>query len=268
MSAGQQSPSTPRRRGVRVVLIGLNTLLALSCLAIAVLGDLPWQAKLVVGLLGLLWLTWLPLAWRAWSPRSQDARPDPARVRTADGASIVDLDPAPVRGGLWVTSGLAAVALLATTLGVADGDVGASLVLGVPFLVIFTLPALDLLLAVRRGASVALSPSEVRVRGWRAESRLAWGDVAGVDVDSVDGRAHYRVRGLASGQSWAGRHLPRAWPTKDPLRLGEVLVPVEAVGGHGPLLFRTIQRAAQDPAARSRLGTEGGTAMLVDPTLT
>lgn len=267
MNAGEPSSGTLRRRGTQLLLLGTNALLAVGCFVTALWGDVPWQARVVVGLLGLLWLTWLPLAWHAWSSPSSDARPA-ASVRTADGASVVDLDPTPMRGGLWVTAGLTAVVVLAMGLGVADGEFGASMVLGLPFLAVFALPALDLLLAVRRGASVALSPSGVRVRGWRTESGLAWTDVAGVDVDSVKGRAHYRVRGLASGHSWTGRHLPRAWPAKDPLRVGEVLVPVEAVGGHGPLLFRTIQRAAQDPAARSRLGTEEGTAMLLDPTLT
>lgn len=265
-------PDTPARRGWRALVTTVNAVVAVGLLAVALLGTgTPWQGRVVLGLAGALWLAGVPLVLRATAPRHDDG-PDPARLRedVVDGepATVVDYDRSRARTGLGTLAGLTLVVLVAVALGVATADPATSLALGLPALALVGLPCADLVLAVRRPAGVALTPSRVVVRGWRTTAALGWDDVASVEVDVVGRRSFLRVRGRHAAPSWSGRHLPRAWPVRDPLPADDLLLDVEHLAGATPLVFRTAAHLVRHPGQRRLLGTPAGTALLRDPTLT
>ena len=238
-------------RAVRLLLLGINILLGVALAAGGLLAtDAAWQVRLVLALYGVCWLATLPIVVRAWW--GVTART--GRVHTGADATVVDYDPGPVRGGVFVTGWLTGVTLLASVLALAAGAVAGG-VLGLALTAFFAALLIDLVAALRRGARLTLTPQRIDVRGWRSEASLDWSDVAEVEVVRVDRRPHLLVRAATDPDSWQGRRLGPSWLSRPRLEPGTLLIESAAVEPHTPLLFDALRRWSRDASTRSELGT-------------
>ena len=233
------------------MVTAINVLVGLFVLATGVLTAWPWQARVCVAIVGVGLLGNALLAAREWtgSVRWGD------RVSTRGGATVIAYDRVPAYAAAWGTGWLTLVAVLGAAFGVAAGSVGAALVLGVPFVLLFDLVLVDSLLALARGAEVVADRERLTVRSWATETGIAWDDVERVGLDLRHGRAVLTVSGYSAATSWTGRRLPHVWPRRPRPVPGRVEVDSRAVEPHSPWLLGVLQDWAADPARRSEIGT-------------
>lgn len=240
-----------RRRLAPVALLTLSALTGLGVLATGVLAPWSWQARLCVAIAGIGLLGNVPFVGRHWSSSARWAD----RVRTRDGATVIAYDRVPAYAAAWALGWTTLVAVLGTSFGVAGGHTGVSLLLGLPFVLLFGLPLVDTLLALLRGAEVVADRERLTVRSWHTETSIAWDDVERVTLDLGPRGMVIAVAGYTAGTTWRGRRLPHVLPGRVPMAPGRVDVDSRAVEPHSPWLLVVLQDWAADAGARGQIGT-------------
>ncbi len=173
----------------------LTGVVGLLLLAVPFVGDEPATAPVLTGLVLLavaagLWIFGRPSRGGAEVVVSEEA-----------GGPVLRL---PLRPHLPVANLLVLGALTSLTvygmvaIGLGDGGL-----LLLPVLLLVALPLPDTVRALLRRPDVTLTTSEVAMRGWGADARLAWEDVAGAEVVVPHPRRPVlRVLGRPGASSW------------------------------------------------------------------
>lgn len=247
------SDAQPRSRRplALVALLTLSALTGLGVLATGVLAPWSWQARLCVAIAGIGLLGNVPFVGRHWSSSARWAD----RVRTRDGATVIAYDRVPAYAAAWAFGWTTLVAVLGTSFGVAGGHTGVSLLLGLPFVLLFGLPLVDTLLALLRGAEVVADGERLTVRSWHTETSIAWDDVERVTLDLGPRGMLIAVAGYTAGTTWRGRRLQHVLPGRVPMAPGRVDVDSRAVEPHSPWLLVVLQDWAAHAGARGQIGT-------------
>ncbi|GAB2631988.1 hypothetical protein GCM10027270_20250 [Nocardioides ginkgobilobae] len=234
-----------------MALLTLSVLLGIGVLATGLLG--PWgpRAGLCIAIVGIGLLGNVPFLARQGSGSVRWAD----RVSTRDSATVIAYDRVPAYAAAWALGWTTLVAVLGTSFGVAGGHTGVSLLLGLPFVLLFGLPLVDTLLALLRGAEVVADRERLTVRSWHTESSIAWDDVERVTLDLGPRGMVIAAAGYTAGTSWRGRRLPHVLPGRVPIAPGRVDIDSRAVEPHSPWLLLVLQDWAADPSTRAQIGT-------------
>lgn len=242
-------------------LLGTWVLMGLAGVALGAIGfGMPGQLRLMITLGAALWLS--SVALLALRLRDPGRRPD--RVRELDGATVIDHDPMWMVGVVWTATWLTGWCLLAAVLWAQAGEPGGVLI-ALAFALPLGLVLVDALVQQRRGAWVAVGREGVQVQSWTTSTYLAWDDVVSVDVTRLDGRDSVVLLGRPGAASWTGRRLPRARLRRPRLTADHVVIDVDHLLPHSPMLVSALQRWWSEPGSRDEIGTRTATEMLVVP---
>jgi hypothetical protein len=174
---------------------GLTGVVGLLILAAALVGDQPATGPVLTGLVLLAVAVGLGIFAR---PPRGGGRAELAEV--ADGPAVrLPLRPNLPLANLFVLGALTAlVGYGMLAIGLGDGGL-----LLLPVLLLVALPLPDTVRALLRRPDVTLTTRAVAMRGWGADARLEWEDVAGVEVVvSHPRRPVLRVLGRPAASSW------------------------------------------------------------------
>lgn len=213
---------------------------------------------------GVLGLVMVAVAVAVWAIRGSGA--DPGR-RTALGtlddrpALVVRLRPTTPL--VMVVIGVAFAGLfLVAVFAVGPGDGG---LLFAPLVLMFAALVPDGVQALVRGPRLALGIDHVELRGWTLDARLAWEDVASVQVEAIDPRrARLLISGRPGAASWQQLNHRIIVPLDRRPAVPEIAVLVTALDAPNrvEVLSRRFAESRRD--ARSTYLDEGGVAFLSD----
>jgi len=241
--------------------VGWALVILLGCLGLLLLAT-PLLGAAHSGLLVVLGVAMLAAAAVVWLTRVDG--PDPVR-RTSlgelDGQPALIIALRPTTPLVMCVLGVAFGALFgfaALAVGLSDGGL-----LFLPLVALFLVLVPDAARALARGPRLALGVDHVDLRGWGIDARLAWPDVARVQVEDTDPRrARLLLLGRPGASSW--RHRMHRYVVALDRRPAtpEIAVPVSALDAPSRVQVLAARFAGSDRAGRQGFLDAEGVAFL------
>jgi hypothetical protein len=215
--------------------------------------QLAWQGRVLSALFGVFWLGMLAVVVSLQRGRT-GAR---ARTRRWDGlpATVIDLRHEQMWAFLYVCAGFGSFFVVATALALGAGS--SSWIVCAALAAFFLSVALEVVLALRRGAFVALTAGGIGYRDWSYEHRLDWSAIAVVSASLPGGQPAIRIDGPVTSTS---RRL--VWRLSRRPVPGAIEIEARQIVPYESALFDAINRYRDEPVHRDEPGTEAGLAVL------